>query len=532
MRLGFALVVCLLLCGSTLSQNENAAGNSASTPTKTEGTPTFRATSRLVLVDVVVTAKKGEFVRGLRATDFNVLEDGKLQHLTAFAEHLGSESPQAAPPIQLPPNQYTNYNAPPPDHAITIVLLDMMNTQFTDRMYARQQMLKFLRSMPTGQPIALFALSSNLRMIQGFTQSSDALIAAAKVTVDKDENAHLQTPASAMPLSQALQNEQSFQLDVRVRATLACLQALAQSVAGYPGRKNLIWLSGDFPIALGPEADTDPHLPSYLLYQQEVHETSSLLSSSQIAVYPIDVRGLGLPGGGSSTNSRTSTQFTMNEIAKETGGEAFYNQNDLKSLMQRSLDEGTNYYTLAYVPENHEWNGNFRKIEVKLATQGVKIRHRTGYYALANQSSDQNDAGRLLAAAMQPTVPESTRLIMRVLVLPPTAERKTVSIDFAVNPGDLSFENGDDQRKSTVVDFMAVALDKDLKQAALESNTVNANLRPETYQNVLKRGFPGHIDLEVKPGKYVLRLGAIDRNSEKIGTVDVPLDVPGETAKK
>jgi hypothetical protein len=64
------------------------------------------------------------------------------------------------------------------------------------------------------------------------------------------------------------------------------------------------------------------------------------------------------------------------------------------------------------------------------------------------------------------------------------------------------------------------------------ADTVDATLRAEAFQQVLKTGFPAHLELELKPGKYVLRLGTIDRNSERIGTVDVPLDVPIETAKK
>jgi len=59
---------------------------------------------------------------------------------------------------------------------------------------------------------------------------------------------------------------------------------------------------------------------------------------------------------------------------------------------------------------------------------------------------------------------------------------------------------------------------------------VNATLRPETYKQVMQTGFPGHLDLELKPGKYVLRLGAIDRNSQKIGTVDVAISLPGPEA--
>jgi len=256
----------------------------------------------------------------------------------------------------------------------------MLNTEFMDRTYGRQQMLKFLSSMPSVQPVALFALGSKLQMLQGFTQSSDALVAAAKSILDKNENAHLLTserdledaaqmdadlavmtglaPASPASVLQSLRAEQAFQTDVRIRSTLISLQALAQMVAGYPGRKNLIWLSGDFPVAFGPEFDKDSRQLNYLLYQREVHELTGLLSSSQIAVYPIDVHGLqmhslsSVMGPGSigfsqeqrQTLARWNTEFTMSEIAKETGGEAFYNQNDLRALMLRSLDEGTNYY--------------------------------------------------------------------------------------------------------------------------------------------------------------------------------------------
>jgi len=566
MRLRLAITSWLVLSLTAVAQSGSPAGASSSSK-PTEATPVFRATSRLVLVDVVVTSKKGEFVRDLKATDFTVLEDGKPQRVTAFVAHASSGSGTAAAPIQLPPHQFTNYTALAPDHPISIILLDMLNTVITDRAYARQQMLKFLSALPQGQPVALFALGSKLQMLQGFTQSSDALVAAAKALVDKNESAHLQTteedledaeatdaelaamagltPASTLSLSQALQDERDFQMDIKVRSTLASLQALAQSVAGYPGRKNLIWLSGDFPIGFGPDSAVQTRLPSYLLYQQDVKRTASMLSSSQIAVFPIDVRGLQIIGMSSSLrrapnsdqlnrqlNAKTNTEFTMNDIARETGGEAFYNQNDLKALMQRSLEEGTNYYSLAYVPENHDWNGKYRKIEVKVASEGVKVRHRRGYYALADQPSDKDSAAHLLVSAMQPTVPESTRLLMRVQVLPPSADRKTVSIDFAISPGDLLFEDGADQRKSATVDFMVVALDKNLKQTVVESNTVDANMRPETYAGVLKRGFPGHIDLELKPGSYILRLGAIDRNSQKIGTVDVPLNIPAETAKK
>jgi hypothetical protein len=269
--------------------------------------------------------------------------------------------------------------------------------------------------------------------------------------------------------------------------------------------------------------------------------TFAALTSAQIAMYPIDVRGLESAGMGAGLRSAPSnaqrsrridtlwsTQFAMKNIADETGGEAFYNRNDLADAMRRSLDEGTNYYTLAYVPRNHEWNGEYRKIEVKVGVEEAKTRHRSGYYALADLRRDADAADQLLADAMRYTVPESTRLLMKVQVLPPSGERKSVSIDFAVVAAGLDFAEVPDQQKNAVVEFSAVALDKNWKQAGAASKTIDVSLQPETYRRVLLAGFPGHLDLEVKPGRYRLRLGVMDRRNQRIGTLDVPLEVPAE----
>jgi VWFA-related protein len=553
-RSSFLRCCGVLVCGclALLAKSTAQAPEANSAPNST-----FRATSRLVLVDVMVTGKGGEVVHNLKSTDFTVLEDGRPQNITGFALHSSTDSMPVKSRPPLPEHQFTNYSALPPGHAITIVLLDMLNTVIEERPYARQQMIKFLRSLPPGQPVALFTLGGNLKMLQGFTQSSDELVAAAKALLDKNESARLHTSeedlenAESMDaefaamtlgvpthLAQALENEQIYQIDVRVRTTLASLKLLARAVTGYPGRKNLIWLSSDFPVGLTPNLLKNPLAPNY---EREIHESSGALSSAQIAVYPIDVRGLesaemdvtlrSAPSGAQSArriDTKWGTQAAMKDIADQTGGKAFYNRNDLAGAMRQSLDEGTNYYTLAYVPQNHDWNGKYRKIEVKVALQGAKTRHRSGYYALTETPGDADADDRLLAEAMQRTVPESTTLLMKVQVLPPSGERKSVSIDFAVVTADLEFADAPDQQKNAVVEFSAVALDKNWKTVGVTSKTVDASLRPETYRHVLLAGFPGHLDLEVRPGRYMLRLGVMDRHSQRIGTLDVPLEVTAE----
>lgn len=187
----------------------------------TETQPTFHATTRLVLVDVVVTNKKSEFVRNLKSTDFTVLEDGRLQTLTAFTPHSSTDAMPAKPHPPLPEHQFTNYSTLPPGHPITIVLLDMLNTVIAERPYARQQMIKFLSSLPTGQPVALFTLGGNLKMVQGFTQSSDALVAAAKAILDKNESARLNTSEEDLENAESLDAEFASMMSIGGRQSSA-----------------------------------------------------------------------------------------------------------------------------------------------------------------------------------------------------------------------------------------------------------------------------------------------------------------------
>src|SRR5579863_10521773 len=123
-----------------------------------QAAPVFKAETRQVLVDVVVTDRSGHFVSGLKPDDFTVIEDGKPQKIAGFGVHAQPATPQKpAPPIHLPPNQYTNYQIADPQRPITIVLMDVLNTQVQDQAYTKKQMIEFLKALPPGQRVALFA---------------------------------------------------------------------------------------------------------------------------------------------------------------------------------------------------------------------------------------------------------------------------------------------------------------------------------------------------------------------------------------
>jgi hypothetical protein len=370
------------------------------------------------------------------------------------------------------------------------------------------------------------------------------------------------------PIGQALRNalaaQDSFQKLERMDLTLRALDALAQSVAGYPGRKNLIWLSAEFPITFGPgltpynavvnlqtgKDQTNNQLRDLENDTPPIQQTAALLAAARMAVYPIDVRGQISLGTGIDISAQTaylgtvdiqnevSTAYTrqttgiwdaheaMADVARETGGRAFYGTNDLKDAMERSVEQGSSYYTLAYSPTNKDWTGKYRKIDVKTSAPGTDLVYRRGYYALSEHELGPAHAAAAMSVAMQPSVPEFTGLLVKVQVMPPDAQHDKVSIDYAVDAHDINFIDGADQRKKASIDFVATAWDKDFKQVSRVAGGMDATLRPEAYQQVMRTGLPFHQELALKPGTYTLRLGVLDRGSHKIGSVQAPVTIP------
>ena len=559
-------------------------------------TPVFQAETRQVLVDVVVRDHGGRFIAGLKPDAFTILEGGKPQKIVAMTMHAQSVTPAApAAPLKLPPNQYTNYTVADPDRPLTLVLLDLLNTQAIDQAYARKQMIEFLRALPPGRKVALFVLGTKLRMLQGFTGDSDTLVAAAKMlrpdnsllmtseadrqnleisaaNLDNNTSARGSPAASASSgasmaaaIGTALAAEHDHQQIQRMGLTLEALESLARAVSAYPGRKNLLWLSSEIPLHFGPdfqlfEQSVGPsragnHPTDLRAQTPPLHETAALLTASQIAVYPIDIRGVTNTSTGMNISSRAiiggpdeqgsmSTRFArrmgqmqwddreaMSDIARETGGTAFFGTNDLKGALETSTQEGENYYTIAYTPENHKWDGKYRKIELKCSATGAKLTYRRGYYAVAdtfvspNTKAVEGEVAHLFATAMQPEAPTSTAVLLKVQVLPPDTSHKTVRIDYAINPRDVIFAGTPENERHLTLDLMVVAWDKDGKDAGHSSDRIDSSVPTKVYKDVLRSYIPAHQELELRPGTYTLRLGVVDRSSRKIGTLDVPLTI-------
>ncbi len=576
------------------SSSQPAKALTTPTAESADANPIFRTTARLVQVDVVVTDKQGRPIPGLKEADFTILQDGKPQKVRVFEPHAGNpaadQASASAQAPKLPPDTYSNRPTAATNDSWTIVLFDVLNTPTSDQEYARKQLLQLLGTIPKGRPVALYVLTNRLTMVQGFTDEPEALLKAAEnlkpsrshILTTEAERQHevgaitaanaelfasapggtltdnpVAADANNRPLQQ-LRDMESFQISDRAGFTLAAMEALSRAVSGYPGRKNLIWLSASFPIQImaDPKQETQPWRNSSN-YRNALADAGVLLAKSRIAVYPTDVRGLQPRGLDISTSASESGNWTgasnasgygdligqqtaafaeerttMKQIAEQTGGEAFLGTNDLKLAMQRSMDDGSTYYTLAYTPDKVDPTTAFHKIEVKTNQPGVKLAYRRGYYSQGQKAPAPAVGAAALRGALQPGMPPATMVFFYATVLPPDATHKDVRIQYVVNPNTITFEDVPDQKKRIVLDCIAIAYDKEGHEVAHASDTLDGAIQSAAYETVMSRGVPAKQEMSLPKGVYNLRLGIMDRASQQIGTLDVPLVVGGSEAAK
>jgi VWFA-related protein len=546
------LLSVLLLCASVSSPLH------AQSPKQAEQEPalSIRVSTRLVVVDVVVTDKHGHAVLGLQPSDFSVLEKGKPQKISVFTPPNQASVKSTAP--ALPPGEYSNrpdYRSPsgPP----TIILLDAANTPDTgDQKYVRAQMLKWVVDQyHPGDRVAVFALTSRLVALSDFTD--DPLILrgvlqqyVAQTPLGTGTPAAPDPPAaisgaaaaSLMQLTQQLASyhlaDVAFVVNRRADITVDAMRRLVRILGGIPGRKNIVWLTAGFPFSLIPQVTgldssgshwTDAELTGSgssgfstginggmeRLYADKVRDIAAQFASSQIAIYPVDVVGLTSDFG----QVNFERQETMKEFARETGGQAFVNANDLHRGVEIAFADRAASYTVGYYPEDKKWDGNYRKISVKVNRDGVEVRNRRGYYALDPGKENEKKLDQTLSDAIQDRI-SSTQVAFDAKVSA-IAGGKT-RFDFMVDGSSLSVEDAD-KGKHVNVNFAVVVFTPAGKTVSNQVMKLDKVLPLETYQKIMRDGLTVHLDVDTPPGKNLAWLAVRDNHNGYVGTLQAPV---------
>jgi VWFA-related protein len=474
----------------------------------------LRATTRLVVVDAVVLDEKGQPITDLTADDFTVLEDGKPQKISDFSFHRPGSS--NGPARQLAPDIISNAPQFSSNSCLNVILLDAINTDFSNHAYAQDMLIKYLDTNPAIQPTSVYALDGKLTMLHDFTTDTKAL---------RDVVAHFQPQgpthipdvyAAASPF----QRRGSFQVSARGRQlTEKSMLFLARSLGGYPGRKNLIWLSEGFPINLFPDLNAGGGVMVVENYSPMAERIADELMNAQVALYPIDAAGV-------SINDTFPAHTAMESMSERTGGKTFYNRNDIDLGIRTSIDDGATYYTLEYYPQNRVWNAKFRRIELKVNRSHTKLAYRQGYYALGPNNGNNETVDDAFSRALDREAPTSAGVLFQASVVLPSAQTQNkVVINFGIDPHTLAFDLESDDLRHGKVSCVVWAYPKKGDPLRAEGES-NAAIKEDVYQQIMHSYFPCQRSIPLKSGHYTLRLGVLDETTNLIGTATTQVSIP------
>lgn len=399
----------------------------------------LRSRVERVVEDVVVRDRSDHAIRDLALHNFTLTENSLQQQLLSLqwndAVSLGYDPP---PQPKLAANTFVNLPAVPERGPLYVILYDMVNMDPGSQAYSRKPLERLIEHMPEGTRVALFVNARGLHLAEGFTTDHARLLH------------DLTNPSAGNPIPRMFLDGQEFGRG-NPGATLGVFHALAEYLAGFNGRKNLIWMSSRFPLTLSaaPMAMSDTQVSTF----DSIRMTTAAMARAEIAIYPVSVDGVVVaggigqvgtaavtgvsapssspqanvpvssttsanrgtqPGSGSSTGGSIGNGATaMEEVANLTGGRSLVGNNDLERLFHTALDDGSSYYTLSYSPTDKTEDGREHRIGIHVDRPGLRLGYRTLYYRVApagNEGAASNDPGALpadVAAAENAVVGDS-----------------------------------------------------------------------------------------------------------------------------
>ncbi len=607
---GFSLLLLVLavprLVRAQETTNQQAkATQSVGASASTSNAPVIRSHVRQVLFDVVVTDFRDRPVSGLRQADFSVYEDGKTQQILSFEEHASKPNVDVRPSPELPPNTILSAPTPVDSLPLNIILLDLLNNPVEAQAAGRNELIKLLQKKPPGMRLALFVLRDRLYLIQGFTDGEAELLAAMHTNAADlylssflGPNPDNLTPAEVLS-SRGVTNvsgggtqsfiaglnnlellEQNLYLSRRIEMTVEAFAQISHFVSGTPGRKNLVWLSAAFPIVISPggslpgrqngTATLDPLAENY---SPRLKEASDRLTLSQVAVYPVDIRGLSTDSPLDAANAHSfehhgefsqalyNAQVTrgselqiMDEIAQNTGGHSFYNTNGLEHAMETALDDGSTYYSISYAPTNTKFDGSLRHIRVALEAKGFRqLSYRRSYFAdnpdTVREQAEKTPFGRL-DASMQRGAPCAHEISFTAHMasegFPEQVNREQIrqlsyfaafagnkrwhgvkvqrfKIEYSVFGDQLQPIAGSDGARHATLDFVAAAYDAEGRAMSGQMSSVQEKLTPNRLRDISTKGYQIRQHLDVPTTAAWLRVCVRDSVDDRAGCVESPL---------
>jgi VWFA-related protein len=548
-------ILCAVLAASAVSIG---LAQQAPTPAPEPGQPplTFRVEANFVEVDAVVSDASGKPVTDLRASDFQVLEDGQPQMVSAFSF---VNLPIARPdrplfsPTAIEPDVDTNVGM---DGRIYLFVLDDAHVDLTRGPRVKDALHRFFeRNFGANDMAAVVYTGGRAVDGQEFTNNPRLLLAAVdkfmgrklrSPTLERLDEYNRQRMAGTRNAGDPVNDPAAFERAQKARDLLDSLRKLSDFMAGLHGRrKALVLVSEGIDYDIYNLFDNNSAASDIISWTRDAIAAAT---RANVSIYSVDPRGLAVAGSDliessgvandepnlglglqSSINELRLSQDSLRELSEETGGFAFVNRNNVDEAFDRIVAENSSYYVLGYYAPNDRRDGRFRKIEVRVTRPGVTVRARRGYVAPRGRppapTKPASDLDTALKAAAESPLPTSG-LPMRLFAAPykGTAPNAAVAIAVELNINALKFteKNGTFNNAVNVLTFVA---DADGKTRVNEKASVDLTLMPTTYARARERGFRITSAVNLPPGRYQLRVSAADTTGVA-GSVTRTLVVP------
>jgi VWFA-related protein len=512
--------------------------------------PAIRATTELVLVNVVARDKKGNLVRDLKREDFTVLEDGQKQQISSFDfENIdelalagqttptatGSEGTAAPAAGVAAATEKPVVDAR--DRRLILLFFDFSAMEVDQIDRAVDAAKKYVNAkMQAADMIAIVSLSSNMRLDLDFTDDKSKILSVLSA-YNSDSGQGFQNGAEGAAEGGA-ETSGAFTADdtdfntFSADRKLLALQSLVQAVGKLSQKKSLIYFSNGI-----SQSGVDN--------QSALRAATAAAVKANVAIYPLDVRGLqALPGGGEAQNaslhgqsaysgasvlndlnSNAATQETLSTLAADTGGKAFFDSNDFSGVFLQVQKDTSAYYILGYTSSNHSKDGRFRHIKVVLNRPDLKLEYRAGYYAGRDfVHSNHTDREQQLQDELASELPATD-----VAVYAGTAYFRRddshyfLAVSIVVPGSQIPFVQQKDKDNATL-DVAGVVLEGWKYQVGQLRDTVK--LAVDSTQQVRRKNVQYNTSFVLAPGSYHLKFVVRENTTGRMGTFETDVQIP------
>jgi len=544
-----AMMLALMAPSMPLSFAQSApqvTNGSGQVSTTAEGQFVLKTNSELVLTNVVARDKKtGEFVRGLKQSDFTIYENGKAQQISTFDyQSVEMAKPLHEATINGLAAGPTNGNkavvvAKPEDlrnHRLIVMFFDLTSMQPEDLDRCVEAAKAFLKTkMQPADLVALVSLGDTLNVDQDFTADKDALMREVSVYNGTEGQGFAQgatATSNQVEDTTGYTPDESEYNDINTDRELFALRAVSKSLERISEKKSLLYFSG------GISRDGIEN-------QASLRSAINSAVRANLAIYSVDTRGLQAvtPLGDASTgslrgssgfngasltnnmNANFASQEVMATLSSDTGGKAFFDSNDFAPAFAQVQKDSSEYYAIGFHSSNPARDGKYRKLTVKINRPDIKLEFRQGYYAPADfKHSGREDRERELEEQLTSDLPATdVAVYLDAMYFRLDENRFYVPVSLIVPGSQIPFVKGGDKDKATL-DIIGEVVDEVKRQIGSARHTVKLNLDPTLHAR--QRNIEYTTSFNLPPGKYHLKFVVRENQTGRMGSFEADITLP------